>query len=110
MCSVLDTNIVTNNVSIDINVSDMLNSKNKLLDKINNNLSSDIDNVSIGYNLSINDIKKKVDNIKIPNKDISADDDMYLDVLESLYLLDYLDKSLDTVINNFKIVKVTDGK
>lgn len=40
MCSVLDTNIVTNNVSIDINVSDMLNSKNKLLDKINNNLSS----------------------------------------------------------------------
>ena len=81
MCSVLDTNIVTNNVSIDINVSDMLNSKNKLLD-----------------------------NIKIPNKDISADDDMYLDVLESLYLLDYLDKSLDTVINNFKIVKVTDGK
>ena len=33
MCSVLDTNIVTNNVSIDINVSDMLNSKNKLLDK-----------------------------------------------------------------------------
>ena len=68
MCSVLDTNIVTNNVSIDINVSDMLNSKNKLLDKINNNLSSDTDNVSIGYNLSINDIKKKVDNIKIPNK------------------------------------------
>ena len=110
MCSVLDTNIVTNNVSIDINVSDMLNSKNKLLDKINNNLSSDTDNVSIGYNLSINDIKKKVDNIKIPNKDISTDDDMYLDVLESLYLLDYLDKSLDTVINNFKIVKVTDGK
>ena len=49
MCSVLDTNIVTNNVSIDINVSDMLNSKNKLLDKINNNLSSDTDNVSIGY-------------------------------------------------------------
>ena len=110
MCSVLDTNIVTNNVSIDINVSDMLNSKNKLLDKINNNLSSDTDNVSIGYNLSINDIKKKVDNIKIPNKDIGADDDMYLDVLESLYLLDYLDKSLDTVINNFKVVKVTDGK
>ena len=110
MCSVLDTNIVTNNVSIDINVSDMLNSKNKLLDKINNNLSSGTDDVSIGYNLSINDIKKKVDNINIPNKDISADDDMYLDVLESLYLLDYLDKSLDTVINNFKIVKVTDGK
>ena len=110
MCSVLDTNIVTNNVSIDINVSDMLNSKNKLLDKINNNLSSDTDNVSIGYNLSINDIKKKVDNIKIPYKDNSAGDVMYLDVLESLYLLDYLDKSLDTVINNFKIVKVTDGK
>ena len=56
------------------------------------------------------EIQSRGISVKIPNKDISADDDMYLDVLESLYLLDYLDKSLDTVINNFKIVKVTDGK
>ena len=64
-----------------------------------------------GYNLSLNDIEKNIKNIVLPTRDISSSDDDYLDVLEILYRLESLNKSVDTTVSTFKTLgKVENGK
>ena len=110
----LSSNVIKEEKGTTISYKELQKSSNDILLKIKNNKleeCSESEDYIKGYNLSLNDIEKNIKNIVLPTRDISSSDDDYLDVLEILYRLESLNKSVDTTVSTFKTLgKVENGK
>lgn len=110
----LTSNVVNKDKKIIISYKELQKKYKDVLLKIENNILAECnesEDYIKGYNLSLRDIESNLKNTTLPTKDISSEDDEYLDVLEILYKIDSLNKSVDTTVSTFKTIeKVSNGK
>lgn len=108
----LSTNATKKEETLNLSTNEILSSLSIVLSKIDKALVSGDDKISLGFNLSLTDIRdtlvKKVTYSK--DKIIKGEDEEYLGALEVIYLIEYSSKSVDNLISNFTVIKKIEGE
>ena len=100
----LTTNANIKPQSSTISAKELLATKTKLIERIDNSKIDGNSEIIIGFNASLEDIKNKVNNVVLPTTDVTPDSKDYLDTLEIMYLIGTLSKSVDNVVATFKVI------
>ena len=107
----LSTNATKKDETLNLSTNEILDSLGKVISKIDNAVVSEKDKVSLGFNLSLTDIKKDLSKKINFNRDviITGEDEGYLGAVEALYFIELSNKTVDNLISNFTVIKKIEG-